>query len=62
MNLRQEGLKMRLRQFLKEKNIKMFNLKKSSIINSIIYYKESYDLKDRIALKFKKENTETISI
>ena len=33
--------------FLKEKNIKMFNLKKSSIINSIIYYKESYDLKDR---------------
>ena len=33
--------------YLKEKNIKMFNLKKSSIINSIIYYKESYDLKDR---------------
>jgi hypothetical protein len=34
-------------QFIKDKNIKMFNLKKSSIINSIIYYKESYDLKDR---------------
>ena len=33
--------------FIKEKNIKTFNLKKSSIINSIIYYKESYDLKDR---------------
>ena len=33
--------------FIREKNIKMFNLKKSSIINSIIYYKESYDLKDR---------------
>lgn len=33
--------------FIKEKNIKMFNLKKTSIINSIIYYKESYDLKDR---------------
>ena len=33
--------------YIKEKNIKMFNLKKSSIINSIIYYKESYDLKDR---------------
>ena len=33
--------------YLKEKNIKMFNLKKSSIINSIIYYKESYDLKDK---------------
>ena len=33
--------------YLKEKNIKMFNLKKSSIINSIIYYKESYDLKYR---------------
>ena len=33
--------------FIKEQNIKMFNLKKSSIINSIIYYKESYDLKDR---------------
>ena len=33
--------------FLKEKNLKMFNLKNSSIINSIIYYKDSYDLKDR---------------
>ena len=33
--------------FIKEKNIKMFNLKNTNIINSIIYYKESYDLKDR---------------
>lgn len=33
--------------YIREKNIKMFNLKKSSIINTIIYYKESYDLKDR---------------
>ena len=33
--------------FLKEKNLKMFNLKNTSIINSIIYYKESYDLKDK---------------
>lgn len=33
--------------YIREKNIKMFNLKKSSIINSIIYYKESFDLKDR---------------
>lgn len=34
-------------KFIQEKDIKMFNLKKSNIINSIIYYKESYDLKDR---------------
>lgn len=33
--------------FIKEKNLKMFNLKNTNIINSIIYYKESNDLKDR---------------
>ena len=33
--------------YIREKNIKMFNLKKSSIMNTIAYYKESYNLKDR---------------
>ena len=33
--------------FIKNKNIKMFNLKKSSIVNTINYNNESYGLKDR---------------
>jgi hypothetical protein len=33
--------------FMKNKNIKMFNLKKSSIVNNINYLKESNGLKDR---------------
>ena len=33
--------------FIKSKNIKMFNLKKSSIVNTINYNNESYGLKDR---------------
>ena len=33
--------------FIKSKNIKMFNLKKSSIVNTINYNKESFGLKDK---------------
>ena len=33
--------------FIKQNNIKMFNLKKSSIINNINYQKESFGLKDK---------------
>ena len=33
--------------FIKQDNIKMFNLKKSSIINNINYQKESFGLKDK---------------
>ena len=33
--------------FIKTKNIKMFNLKKSSIVNTIIYNNESFGLKDK---------------
>jgi len=33
--------------FIRDKNIKMFNLKKSSIVNNINYLKESYGLKDK---------------
>ena len=33
--------------FIKDKNIKMFNLKKSSIVNNINYLKESFGLKDK---------------
>ena len=33
--------------YIKDKKIKMFNLKKSSIVNSIIYSKDTYDLKDK---------------
>jgi hypothetical protein len=33
--------------YIKDKNIKSFNLRKSNLINNVIYYKESYDLKDK---------------